>query len=122
MNKQYDLLVIGAGTAAMTAAMRIRAAGWQVAVIDFRPFGGTCALRGCDPKKMLIRGADAFDHARRMQGKGIAGDIHIEWQKLMAFKRTFTDPVPEKMEQRYQETRRKVFGLDPKAAPTGMAP
>ena len=103
MNKQYDLLVIGAGTAAMTAAMRIRAAGWQVAVIDFRPFGGTCALRGCDPKKMLIGGADAFDHARRMQGKGIAGDIHIEWQKLMAFKRTFTDPVPEKMEQRYQE-------------------
>ena len=103
MKKQYDLLVIGAGTAAMTAAMRIRAAGWQVAVIDFRPFGGTCALRGCDPKKMLIGGADAFDHARRMQGKGVAGDIHIEWQKLMAFKRTFTDPVPEKMEQRYQE-------------------
>ena len=103
MNKQYDLLVIGAGTAAMTAAMRIRAAGWQVAVVDFRPFGGTCALRGCDPKKVLIGGADAFDHVRRMQGKGIAGDIHIEWQKLMAFKRTFTDPVPEKMEQRYQE-------------------
>jgi len=61
MTKQYDLIVIGTGTAAMTAAMRIRAAGWHVAVIDFRPFGGTCTLRGCDPKKMLIGGADALD-------------------------------------------------------------
>ncbi|RYE66144.1 MAG: FAD-binding protein, partial [Oxalobacteraceae bacterium] len=49
MAKQYDLVVIGAGTAAMTGAMRVRAAGKQVAVIDYRPFGGTCALRGCDP-------------------------------------------------------------------------
>ena len=103
MTKQYDLLVIGTGTAAMTAAMRIRAAEWTVAVIDHRPFGGTCALRGCDPKKMLIGGADALDHARRMQGKGVTGEVQIDWQQLMGFKRTFTDPVPEKMKQRYRE-------------------
>ena len=103
MTKQYDLIVIGTGTAAMTAAMRIRAAGWHVAVIDFRPFGGTCTLRGCDPKKMLIGGADALDHARRMHGKGLTGNVQIDWQKLMAFKRTFTDPVPEKMEQQYRK-------------------
>lgn len=103
MKKQYELVVIGTGTAAMTAAMRVRAAGWTVAVIDHRPFGGTCALRGCDPKKMLIGGADAFDHARRMHGKGVTGDVHIDWRELMAFKRTFTDPVPEKMEQRYRD-------------------
>lgn len=103
MTKLYDLVVIGAGTAAMTAAMRVRAAGWTVTVIDHRPFGGTCALRGCDPKKMLIGGADALDHARRMHGKGVTGDVQIDWKKLMAFKRTFTDPVPEKMEQRYRE-------------------
>ena len=102
MSKQYDLVIIGAGTAAMTAAMRVRKAGWTVAVIDFRPFGGTCALRGCDPKKMLIGGTAAFDHAHRMFGKGVAGDVHIEWSRLMAFKRTFTDPVPEKMEGQYK--------------------
>lgn len=103
MTKPYDLIVIGTGTAAMTAAMRVRAAGWRVAVIDYRPFGGTCALRGCDPKKMLIGGAEALDHARRMQGNGVTGDVHVDWQQLMAFKRTFTDPVPEKMAQRYQD-------------------
>lgn len=103
MTKPYDLIVIGTGTAAMTAAMRVRAAGWRVAVIDYRPFGGTCALRGCDPKKMLIGGAEALDHARRMQGNGVTGDVHVDWHQLMAFKRTFTDPVPEKMAQRYQD-------------------
>ena len=39
---RYDLVIIGTGTAAMVAAMRVRAApGWHVAVIDYRPFGGT---------------------------------------------------------------------------------
>jgi len=103
MTRPDDLIAIGTGTGAMTAAMHVRAAGWRVAVIDYRPFGGTCALRGCDPKKMLIGGAEALDHARRMQGNGVTGDVHIDWKQLMAFKRTFTDPVPEKMAQRYQD-------------------
>lgn len=103
MAKTYQLVVIGTGTAAMVAATRVRAAGWRVAMIDFRPFGGTCALRGCDPKKMLVSGATAADHARRMYGKGIAGDVHIDWPALMAFKRSFTDPVPPNHERRYAE-------------------
>ncbi len=103
MAKRYQLVVIGTGTAAMVAAMRVRAAGWSVAVIDFRPYGGTCALRGCDPKKILVGGATAVDHAWRMRGKGVGGDTHLDWPDLMAFKRAFTDPVPEKHEQRYAE-------------------
>lgn len=54
MQSTYDLVVVGSGTAEMVAAMRVREAGWRVAVVDFRPYGGTCALRGCDPKKMLV--------------------------------------------------------------------
>ena len=103
MAMSYKLIVIGTGTAAMVAAMRVRAAGWTVAVIDFRPFGGTCALRGCDPKKMLVGGAAAADHARRMRGKGVVGEIALDWSDLVAFKRSFTDPVPKKHEQRYAD-------------------
>ncbi len=103
MAKQYDLIVIGAGTAAMVAATRVRAAGWTVAVTDFRPFGGTCALRGCDPKKMLISGTTAVDYVRRMRDKGVFGSVHVDWPKLMAFKRSFTDPVPENNERRYRD-------------------
>lgn len=100
---QFDLIVIGTGTAAMIAAMRVRDAGWNVAVIDEKPFGGTCALRGCDPKKMLVAGAEVIDAARRMRGNGVSGTVHIDWRELIAFKRSFTDPVPEKHEHRYRE-------------------
>ncbi|HLQ25390.1 MAG TPA: NAD(P)/FAD-dependent oxidoreductase [Acidiferrobacterales bacterium] len=103
MAKKYDLVIVGTGTAAMVAAMRVRAAGWSVAVIDFRPFGGTCALRGCDPKKMLVSGAEAIDLASRMQKHGVAGKLDINWPELIAFKRTFTDPVPGKHERMYAE-------------------
>lgn len=100
---EYDLIVIGTGTAALVAATRVRAAGWNVAVIDDKPFGGTCALRGCDPKKMLVAGTEVIDAKRRMSGKGVQGEVRIDWPELIAFKRTFTDPIPEKNEQRYRE-------------------
>jgi len=99
----FDLIIIGTGTAAMVAAMRVRNAGWTVAVIDEKPFGGTCALRGCDPKKMLVAGAEVIDSQRRMSGNGVEGEVRIGWRDLIRFKRTFTDPVPEKREQRYHE-------------------
>src|SRR5712671_3858254 len=99
--KTYDLVVIGSGTAAQVASARVRKAGRTVVVVDHRPFGGTCALRGCDPKKMLLSGAEAVDAARRMQAHGVAGELRINWPELIAFKRTFTDPVPEKQEARY---------------------
>lgn len=108
----YDLVILGAGTAAMVAASRVSKAGWRVAVTDFRPFGGTCALRGCDPKKMLISGAAAIDHERRMRGNGVAGDLWIDWPELMRFKRTFTDPVPGKWEARFSD-----LGVDTFHAP-----
>jgi glutathione reductase (NADPH) len=99
----YDLLTIGSGTAAMVAAFRMAGAGWSVAVVDEKPFGGTCALRGCDPKKMLVAGAEVIDGFRRMSGNGVAGHLSIDWRDLIAFKRSFTDPIPSKHEQRYDE-------------------
>src|SRR5437870_4328509 len=99
----YDLVVIGTGTAAQAASGRVRKAGRSVAVIDHRPFGGTCALRGCDPKKMLVSGAETIDMAHRMRGRGVDGDVRINWKELIAFKRSFTDPVPGKREQSFAE-------------------
>lgn len=103
MSQPHDLLVIGSGTAAQIASARVREAGWRVAVIDHRPFGGTCALRGCDPKKVLVSGEEAVDAIRRMKGHGVEGEAHINWPALMGFKRSFTGPVPEKQEKRYAD-------------------
>ncbi|HZR70137.1 MAG TPA: NAD(P)/FAD-dependent oxidoreductase [Burkholderiales bacterium] len=102
MNKKsYDLVVIGTGTAAQAAASRCRAEGWRVAIVDHQPFGGTCALRGCDPKKVLVGVAEVLDHRRRLNGKGLAGGAAIDWGELMAFKRTFTDPLPASLEESF---------------------
>ena len=100
MSEDYDLIVIGAGMAGVAAANKCGAAGWRVAIVDALPYGGTCALRGCDPKKILRRGAEIIDAARLMQGKGIdPGELSINWADLMAHKRGFTDPLPDKMEK-----------------------
>ncbi len=97
-----DLLVVGTGSAAGAVAYKCRSAGWTVTVIDSRPFGGTCQLRGCDPKKVLVGGAELVDWDRRMQGNGVpAPGLTIDWPDLMRFKRTFTDPVPEQNERSF---------------------
>jgi glutathione reductase (NADPH) len=100
----FDLVAIGTGTAASTAASRCRAAGWRVAIIDSRPFGGTCALRGCDPKKVLVGAAEVIDWNGRMNGKSIrAEQVRIEWPELMHFKRSFTEPIPRQREAEFSK-------------------
>lgn len=104
MEQNFDLIVIGTGAGGSPVAHQCREAGWNVAIVDSRPFGGTCALRGCDPKKVLVGAADVSDWATRMHDKGIAAQsTTIDWRALMRFKRTFTDPVPESREKEFAE-------------------
>ena len=120
--KAYDLLVIGSGTAAQVASARVRAVGWQVAVIDHRPFGGTCALRGCDPKKMLVSASEAIDAAHRMRGHGVAGGLSVDWSELLAFRRAFTERIPGKQEKHYRDLGIDVFhGLARFVGPNAIA-
>lgn len=102
MTESYDLIVIGTGAGGSGPALRCRQAGWHVAVVDDEPYGGTCALRGCDPKKVLVGAAELVDWHRRMTGSGISGDTRIDWPTLMRFKRTFTDPVPPSRESAFR--------------------
>jgi glutathione reductase (NADPH) len=103
-------VTIGTGSGASTAASACRRAGWQVAVVDSRPFGGTCALRGCDPKKVLVGASEVIDWTRRMKGKGIDGDaVRIEWGELMRFKQSFTGPVPIQREESFAKAGISAF-------------
>ena len=103
MSDRFDLFVIGAGMAGIAAATKCASRGWRVAIVDAVPYGGTCALRGCDPKKILRRGAEVIDAAKLMSGKGIDGNgLAINWADLMGHKHGFTDPVPEQMEESLQ--------------------
>lgn len=104
MRQTFDLIVIGTGAAGATVAFKCRSAGWKVAIIDSRPFGGTCALRGCDPKKVFVGVAELRDWSHRMSGKGISlNGPEIDWPALIRFKRSFTDPVPENRENGFSK-------------------
>src|SRR5262249_33182426 len=76
----------------------------SVALVDHRPFGGTCALRGCDPKRVLMSGAEAIDAETSMRGHGVTGEARIDWRDLMMFKRSFTDAVPRNLEKDFAES------------------
>src|SRR2546427_4326366 len=103
MAEAFDLIVIGTGSGGSGPAYRCRRAGWRVAVVDELPYGGTCALRGCDPKKVRVGAAELADWHRRMQGRGVSGGPHTSGPELMQFKRTFTDPVPADREKAFQK-------------------
>lgn len=102
--QEYDLAVIGTGAAGSSIAYATRAAGWSVAIVDELPFGGTCQLRGCDPKKILVGAAEAVDWARRMAQVGVVDAVpRIVWHELMRYKRAYTDPLPEQRLQGYEQ-------------------
>ncbi len=104
MKHDLDLVVVGTGAGASAAAYQCKAAGWTVAMIDSLPFGGTCELRGCDPKKVLIGAAELIDWSRRMANNGVTGQLRIDWPALMKFKRSFTEPVPAYHENSMKDT------------------
>ena len=101
MDRQFDLVVIGTGVTAEVAT-RCRKAGQSVAVVDSRPFGGTCALRGCVPKKILVGAAEVVHAARDLTGKGVPGaGLALDWPALMRFKRSMVDPTPGRTEREW---------------------
>ena len=110
MAQDFDVIVIGTGSAGSTAAFECRKAGWTVAIVDELPYGGTCALRGCDPKKVLVGAAEITDWAWRMNGIGVIKDkAKIDWPSLQRFKRTFTDPVPATLEKEFSDASIQCF-------------
>ena len=55
--ENYDLLVVGAGSGGVRASRVAAAHGARVAVIEEHRIGGTCVIRGCVPKKLLVYGS-----------------------------------------------------------------
>lgn len=83
----FDLFTIGAGSGGVSASRRAGSYGARVAICEERRVGGTCVLRGCVPKKLLVYGAhfrEDFEDAR-----GYGWDVptpSFDWEKLMAAK------------------------------------
>ena len=109
MNKHYDVVVIGSGVAGKAAASGLASAGKNVAVIENDLWGGTCPNRGCDPKKVLLSAVEAKTLAEQLTGKGINDVPTVNWPDLMAFKNTFTDPVPKQSRESLESAGAELY-------------
>jgi glutathione reductase (NADPH) len=83
----FDLFVIGGGSGGVRAARVAAQAGYRVGLAEEYRYGGTCVIRGCVPKKLMVYAsgfADAFEDAA---GYGwTVGETRFDWRKLIAAK------------------------------------
>ncbi len=102
-NHSFDAIVVGSGTSAYYAITTLNDAGKKVAIVDERPYGGTCALRGCQPKKYLVCNAEAIAAAKDLLGRGIDGSAKTNWKALQALKNEFLEGRSEGEVKDWQE-------------------
>ncbi|NWG52373.1 MAG: glutathione-disulfide reductase [Hydrogenophilaceae bacterium] len=82
-NYDYDLFVIGAGSGGVRAARLAAQSGARVAIAEEHRIGGTCVIRGCVPKKLLVYGGEfgqAFEDARAFGWS--ADNVRFDWRTL----------------------------------------
>jgi pyruvate/2-oxoglutarate dehydrogenase complex dihydrolipoamide dehydrogenase (E3) component len=73
----YDAIIVGAGQAGPALAGRLTAAGWTVALVERKLFGGTCVNTGCTPTKALVASAYAAHLNRRAEDFGVVPSIAV---------------------------------------------
>ncbi|SDY57317.1 dihydrolipoamide dehydrogenase [Evansella caseinilytica] len=71
MAKEYDLVVLGAGTGGYVAAIRASQLGMKVAVVEKAKLGGTCLHKGCIPSKALLRSAEVYKTVKNSADFGV---------------------------------------------------
>src|SRR5712691_1569030 len=86
--KQYDLVIVGAGSAGFSAAITAAELGAHVALIGHGTIGGTCVNVGCVPSKNLIRATESLHHAAAAaRFRGIRTEGYVEdWQAVVRHK------------------------------------
>ncbi len=86
-NFEYDLFVIGGGSAGVRASRLAASHGARVAIAEEYGFGGTCVLRGCIPKKLFVYASRFAEEFEDSAGYGWSiGSSSFSWPKLIAAK------------------------------------
>ena len=100
MSRDYDLFVIGAGSGGVRAARRVGALGARVGIAEESRYGGTCVIRGCVPKKILVFASHFSEYHEDAAGYGWEfGQAEFDWPKLIAAK----DSEIDRLEMLYRK-------------------
>jgi glutathione reductase (NADPH) len=91
---EFDVVIVGSGTAGQTAAYDLNAAGLRVAVVESseRP-GGVCSLAGCQPKKWFYEAAETVARSLHLKDRGIIDAAVGSWPQVLKEKNKFTSGV-----------------------------
>lgn len=91
--RDYDLIILGAGPGGYVAGIRAGQLGLRVAVVEKDPkLGGTCLLRGCIPTKALLHTASLLDEIREAGGLGIeVGEPSLDMGRAQSRKQEVVD-------------------------------
>ncbi len=114
----YDLFVIGAGSGGVRAARIASSHGARVAVAEEFRVGGTCVIRGCVPKKLLVYGSSFAHELEDAAAFGwTLGEMSFDWAKL----RDFVARDVDRLEKAYTATldSNKVGHFHERAVVTG---
>ncbi|SIN68887.1 dihydrolipoyl dehydrogenase family protein [Halodesulfovibrio marinisediminis] len=98
-----DVFIIGSGPAGGAVARTCVAEGKKVVVADYQPFGGTCPLRGCEPKKFLFDVTNVALRRKHMTERGLRGCLAINWKMMMTAMAEMRDPIPSLVENFYEK-------------------
>ena len=80
----YDLFVIGAGSGGVRSARLAASQGFSVGIAESSRVGGTCVIRGCVPKKLMVHAAEFSQHFSDSKGYGwTIKDVHFDWQQMV---------------------------------------
>ena len=92
MSDRFDLIVLGAGSGGLAAAKRAASYGARVAIVEGDRVGGTCVIRGCVPKKLLVYGS-AYSHllADAASYGWDVGNVRLDASRLLANVRAEVD-------------------------------
>jgi len=95
---EFDVAVIGAGSAGFSASITAAEAGKRVALIGHGLIGGTCVNVGCVPSKAMIRAAEAIHGAGAAKRfSGVSGAAQVDdWAALMAGKEALVAGLRQK--------------------------
>jgi dihydrolipoyl dehydrogenase len=94
MADAYDVVVVGAGTAGYSTALRAAQLGKRVAIVERDDrLGGTCLIRGCIPTKALLQSAAVMDTVNRAEEWGIKASGDPDWSAVRAFEDKIVDKL-----------------------------
>ena len=92
MDQSFDLVVIGAGSGGLAAAKRAARHGARVAIVEGDRVGGTCVIRGCVPKKLLVYGSQMAEQMEEASSYGVhPSEVRIDSSHLLANVRAEVD-------------------------------